>query len=78
MARSLREGRASSPEVVGRACLLTIQQVAERLTVSVGCIRAWRLKGEGPPAIRVGTSLRWDLREVDAWIDARRESRLEA
>ena len=57
---------------------LTIQQLADRLTVSVGCIRAWRIRGEGPPAIRVGTALRWDAVEVDAWIDARRESRLEA
>jgi excisionase family DNA binding protein len=69
----------SSDSHQGRAwALLTIEELAELLTVSVGCIRAWRLKGEGPPAIRVGTSLRWDSREVDAWIDARRESRLEA
>jgi predicted DNA-binding transcriptional regulator AlpA len=46
--------------------LLTIKQVAERLTVSVGCLRAWRIRGEGPPAIRVGSALRWDEREVDA------------
>ena len=78
MGRSLRDRRGSSQDGAGRACLLTIQQVAERLTVSVGCIRAWRIRGEGPPAIRVGTALRWDAAEVDAWIDARRESRLEA
>ncbi|WP_448460226.1 helix-turn-helix transcriptional regulator [Mycobacterium syngnathidarum] len=58
--------------------LLTIQQVAARLAVSVGCIRAWRLRGEGPPAIRVGSALRWDSDEVDIWLDNRRESRLEA
>jgi hypothetical protein len=28
--------------------LLKIEQVAERLAVSVGCLRAWRLRGEGP------------------------------
>jgi hypothetical protein len=28
--------------------LLTIKQVAERLTVSVGCLRAWRIRGDGP------------------------------
>ncbi|WP_082949543.1 helix-turn-helix domain-containing protein [Mycobacterium sp. ACS4331] len=56
--------------------LLKIDQVADRLKVSVGCIRAWRLKGEGPPAIRIGTALRWDSAEVDAWLDSRRESRL--
>jgi hypothetical protein len=27
--------------------LLTIKQVADRLTVSVGCLRAWRIRGEG-------------------------------
>ena len=55
--------------------LLKIEQVAERLTVSVGCLRAWRLRGEGPPAIRVGNALRWDSQEVDEWLDSRRETR---
>jgi excisionase family DNA binding protein len=58
--------------------LLTIQEAAERLTVSVGCVRAWRLRGDGPPAIRIGTALRWDCREVDEWLDFRRESRWQA
>jgi predicted DNA-binding transcriptional regulator AlpA len=66
------DGKYSSGE------LLTIQELAERLTVSVGCIRAWRLRGDGPPAIRVGTALRWDPHEVDEWIDSRRESRWQA
>lgn len=57
--------------------LLKIDQVADRLKVSVGCIRAWRLKGEGPPAIRIGAALRWDAAEVDEWLDSRRESRME-
>ncbi|WP_372585084.1 helix-turn-helix transcriptional regulator [Mycobacteroides abscessus] len=55
--------------------LLTIVELSERLRVSVGCIRAWRLRGEGPPAIRVGSALRWDTTEVDAWLDEQRESR---
>jgi predicted DNA-binding transcriptional regulator AlpA len=54
--------------------LLTIAQVADRLTVSVGCLRAWRIRGEGPPAIRIGSALRWDIRDVDAWLNERRES----
>jgi predicted DNA-binding transcriptional regulator AlpA len=62
------------PRDSGGPELLTIRELASRLTVSVGCIRAWRLRGEGPPAIRVGTALRWDAREVAAWIDANRES----
>lgn len=59
-----------------RKQLMKIRGLAARLEVSEGCIRAWRLRGEGPPAIRVGTSLRWDPDEVDAWLDSRRESRL--
>jgi len=70
---------AGSRERAGRYDeLLKIDEVAERLKVSVGCIRAWRLKGEGPPAIRIGTALRWDAAEVDDWLDSRRESRPEA
>lgn len=56
---------------------LTIQQLAAKFQVSVGCIRAWRLRGEGPPAIRLGNSLRWDAAEVDRWVDSQRESRWE-
>ncbi len=58
--------------------LLKIDQVANLLKVSVGCMRAWRIKGEGPPAIRIGTALRWDPAEVDNWLDSRRESRMGA
>jgi excisionase family DNA binding protein len=54
---------------------LTIEELADKLTLSVGCLRAWRARGEGPPAIRFGNRLRWDRREIDAWIDANRESR---
>jgi predicted DNA-binding transcriptional regulator AlpA len=60
------------PDAAAR--LMTIAQVADRLTVSVGCLRAWRIRGQGPPAIRIGSALRWDEREVDAWLNARRES----
>lgn len=60
-----------------RKDLMDIHEVAGRLRVSVGCVRAWRLRGEGPPAIRVGSALRWDPDEVESWIDSRRESVLE-
>ncbi len=71
-----RTGGEHGTPVTGE--LWTISQVSKRLKVSVGCIRAWRSRGEGPPAIRVGSALRWDALEVDSWLDGRRESRLEA
>ncbi len=36
------------PRDSGGPELLTIRELASRLNVSVGCIRAWRLRGEGP------------------------------
>ena len=47
-----RTGGEHGTPVTGE--LWTISQVSKRLKVSVGCIRAWRSRGEGPPAIRVG------------------------
>jgi excisionase family DNA binding protein len=70
----MKKSIAQSHSIGTAPRLLTIKQVADRLTVSVGCLRAWRIRGEGPPAIRVGSALRWDEREVDAWLNARRES----
>jgi excisionase family DNA binding protein len=67
-----------SPVAAAARPLLTIEDVAARLAVSVGCVRAWRIKGEGPPAIRVGNSLRWAEGDLEAWLDSRRESRLES
>ena len=66
------DSQPSGPEKI----YLTIDELAEKLTLSVGCLRSWRARGEGPPAVRFGTCLRWDRREIDAWIDANRESRL--
>lgn len=67
----------SERETKGRE-LLKIEDLAARINVTVSCIRAWRCRGEGPPAIRLGSALRWDASEVDAWLDTRRESEREA
>lgn len=69
-------GEADTRGEVGEKTFLTIEELAEKLTLSVGCLRAWRARGEGPPAIRFGNRLRWDRREIEAWIDANRESRM--
>ncbi|WP_085187977.1 helix-turn-helix transcriptional regulator [Mycolicibacterium doricum] len=75
--RPSRKRHRKPSTISGEPQLLKIDQVAMRLRVSVGCIRAWRLRGDGPPAIRIGTALRWDAAEVEAWLDSRRESRLD-
>lgn len=47
--------------------LLTIEEVAERLRVSVLKVRWLRQEGRFVPAIRVGRRLVWDARDVAAW-----------
>jgi excisionase family DNA binding protein len=54
--------------------LLTIDEVADRLRVSVPTVRWLRQEGRFAPAIRVGRRLVWDARDVDAWLDSQRES----
>lgn len=51
--------------------LLTTAQAAERLGLSLKYV--YRLCDEKKlPYIRVGTAIRFDPAELDAWIDARR------
>jgi excisionase family DNA binding protein len=53
--------------------LLTIEEVAERLRVSVLTVRWLRQEGRYIPAIRVGRRLVWDARDVAAWLESHRE-----
>jgi excisionase family DNA binding protein len=54
--------------------LLTIEEVAERLRVSVLTVRWLRQERRFVPAIRVGRRLVWDARDVAAWVKSQRES----
>jgi excisionase family DNA binding protein len=54
--------------------LLTIEEVAERLRVSVLTVRWLRQERRFVSAIRVGRRLVWDARDVAAWLESQRES----
>jgi excisionase family DNA binding protein len=54
--------------------LLTIEEVADLLRVSVLTVRWLRQEGRFAPAIRIGRRLVWDSRDVAAWLEAHRES----
>ena len=54
--------------------LLTTEEVAERLRVSVLTVRWLRQEGRFVPAIKVGRRLVWDARDVVAWLESQRES----
>ena len=62
--------KAQGGEVID---LLTIEEVAERLRVSVLTVRWLRQEGRFVPAIKVGRRLVWDARDVAAWLESQRE-----
>ena len=65
-------GALSSSE--GRSRLLDIDEVAELFGLSRDAIYARRSRGEFPPAIHVGNVLRWRARDIEDWLDDRREA----
>jgi excisionase family DNA binding protein len=63
-----------SKDLDGLVELLTIEEVAERLRVSVLTVRWLRQEGRFVPAIKVGRRLMWEKRDVAAWLNAQRET----
>jgi predicted DNA-binding transcriptional regulator AlpA len=50
--------------------LLTEEQVAELLALSVRTLQAWRLRGAGPLFVRAGRAIRYQQSELAEWIAA--------
>jgi excisionase family DNA binding protein len=53
--------------------LLDPDQLAAYLKIPKRSIYGWRVKGIGPPAIKVGKYLRWQRADVDEWLRQQRE-----
>ena len=54
--------------------LLTARELAEYLQTPIATLYAWRYRGQGPRAIRIGRELRYRESDVKAWLDARDEA----
>jgi len=48
---------------------LTPAELADLVRLPLGTIYAWRHKGTGPPALKVGRHIRYRRCDVDAWLD---------
>lgn len=53
--------------------LWRIKDVGHFLDVPVATIYQWRVRGEGPPATRMGKHLRFEPAAVRAWVTKHRE-----
>jgi predicted DNA-binding transcriptional regulator AlpA len=50
--------------------LLTASAVADKLGISIRTLRRLELQGKVPPPLRIGGSVRWPVKLIDAWIEA--------
>jgi hypothetical protein len=57
----------SEPEV-----WLDTGEAARHLRISSSSLTKWRCTGRGPPFCKAGFSVRYSLRDLDAWLAARR------
>jgi len=64
----------NEPAPAAPAPLLRLEEAAALLGISPRTAKAWRARGEFPPALRLtGHTLRWIAGDVHAWAAARRE-----
>ncbi|MCA0308813.1 MAG: helix-turn-helix domain-containing protein [Actinobacteria bacterium] len=61
-------GAKTGPDA-GRHELLTTEEAADYLTVTAAVLRRWRLLGDGPPYVKLGSLVRYDRAKLDRWID---------
>ena len=54
--------------------LWSIQDVSKYLGVPVGTLYQWRVRSEGPPALKLGRHLRYDRVAVREWAHGKREA----
>jgi excisionase family DNA binding protein len=52
------------------SALLSEEEVAKQLHVSVASLRRWRLERRGPRFIKVGSLVRYKPEELEAWLVA--------
>ena len=62
----------SNSAVSSRPPLMTETEVATYLTIDVGTLRAWRLRGQGPRYSKIGRLVRYDTADLQSWLDGRK------
>lgn len=49
--------------------LWTVEQLARFLALPVSTIYAWRYRGDGPRALRIGRHIRYRAEDIRAWLE---------
>jgi excisionase family DNA binding protein len=51
---------------------LTVKEAADYLRLGVSTLNTYRVKGGGPPYIKMGATVRYDTEDLDKWIDIKK------
>lgn len=54
--------------------LIDEYEAAERLGLAVPTLRQWRSRGRGPAFHKLGSSVRYAVADLEAWIEAQRRT----
>lgn len=54
------------------ANLITATELSERIAVSEQTLACWRMRGFGPPFLKIGRFVRYSLEDVEAWLESNR------
>ena len=49
--------------------LMKTEDAAEYLGLSIRTLENWRYQGRGPQVVKMGRTVRYDLRDLDRWIE---------
>lgn len=55
--------------MTGMKRLLDTANAAAYLDMEQGTLENWRYRGQGPPWVHLGKLVRYDLKDLDKWID---------
>lgn len=53
--------------------LLSVADLANFLAVDPRTVRRWRTSGELPPAVQLGGVVRWEIEDIEHWLERRKE-----
>lgn len=68
---NLTNGLRDMQDNPNRMKLMNPAEVGVRLGVSTSSLAKWRLSGDGPPYVKVGTRIAYDEDMVEAWLRSR-------
>jgi predicted DNA-binding transcriptional regulator AlpA len=66
----MQETRRATQSETARPLLISVETLAEMLDISPRSVWRRLSSGEMIEPIRIGSSVRWRLRDVEAWVEA--------